>query len=147
MEPVAALATDDFSMDRVARDPVLLSAVEHWERGDMNRIIMGLAGALLAVSTPAFAQDATSNASEKPPTLLSDAELATTRAGQTLIINNQTLKAITSGNVIGGDYVAGDISFNDDAFANFAGIGNFTINTGAQNNLQTAMILTVNVTN
>ena len=81
-----------------------------------------------------------------PPVMLSPTELAETRAGQTVIVNNQTLNAMVSGNVL-GDYAAGDISFNDNAFANFAGIGNFTINTGAQNNLQTAMVLTINVAN
>lgn len=116
----------------------------------MKRLLTGLAGPLLVLATPAVAQEVQTG-SQAPvttdalPILLSAAELAETRGGQTIIINNQTLKAITSGNVIGGDYVAGDISFNNDAFANFAGVGNFTINTGAQNNLQTAMILTVNV--
>ncbi len=116
----------------------------------MKRLLTGLAGPLLALAMPAIAQDAASGApappvTQAPPILLSATELAETRGGQTVVINNQTLKAITSGNVIGGDYSAGDISFNDDAFANFAGVGNFTINTGAQNNLQSAMILTVNV--
>jgi hypothetical protein len=116
----------------------------------MKRLLTSLAGTLIVLATPAVAQEVQADASapattEALPILLSAAELAETRGGQTIIINNQTLKAITSGNVIGGDYVAGDVSFNDDAFANFAGVGNFTINTGAQNNLQTAMILTVNV--
>ncbi|VXC91263.1 hypothetical protein [Sphingomonas sp. AX6] len=119
----------------------------------MKRIIAtAMTVAMFTISATASAQQsAPDSAPITPdaslPILLSETELATTRGGQTLIINNQTLKAITSGNVIGGDYVAGDISFSDNAFANFAGIGNFTINTGAQNNLQTAMILTVNVTN
>lgn len=116
----------------------------------MKRFLTGLAGPLLVLATPAVAQEVQAGAptpvtTDALPILLSETELAETRGGQTVIINNQTLKAITSGNVIGGDYVAGDVSFNDDAFANFAGVGNFTINTGAQNNLQTAMILTVNV--
>lgn len=116
----------------------------------MKRLLTGLAGPLFVLATPAVAQEVQAGApapvtADALPTLLSEAELAETRGGQTVIINNQTLKAITSGNVIGGDYTAGDVSFSDDAFANFAGVGNFTINTGAQNNLQTAMILTVNV--
>ncbi len=116
----------------------------------MKHIWMGVAGTLCVLATPAMAQQVQDEKGEQVaaaslPILLSASELAETRGGQTIVINNQTLKAITSGNVIGGDYVAGDISFNDDAFANFAGVGNFTINTGAQNNLQTAMILTVNV--
>lgn len=78
------------------------------------------------------------------PVLLDEVALRSTRGGQTIIINAQQLNAVTSGNVI-GDYTAGDISFSDNALANFSGIGNFTINTGAQNNLQTAMILTVNI--
>jgi|GEM_PF-4751915 len=113
----------------------------------MNAIKALSATAMLAISAPALAQQSPGGdvPQDAPPIMLSEAELATTRGGQTLIINNQSLTAIASGNVIGGDYVAGDISFADNAFANFAGIGNFTINTGAQNNLQTAMILTINV--
>ncbi len=115
----------------------------------MKRIWTGMAAAIGVLATPAMAQQVQVEGEQVAvaslPILLSASELAETRGGQTIVINNQTLKAITSGNVIGGDYVAGDISFNDDAFANFAGVGNFTINTGAQNNLQTAMILTVNV--
>ncbi len=118
----------------------------------MKPIMMGAGAFLLLLSAPAYGQTASVEPASPAeatalPILLSATELAETRGGQTVIVNNQTLTAITSGNVINGNYVAGDISFNDNAFANFAGIGNFTVNTGAQNNLQTAMILTVNVTN
>ena len=58
---------------------------------------------------------------------------------------NQTLVAITSGNVIAGDYVAGNVSLSDNALSNFSGIGNVLINTGAQVSLQTGMNVTINV--
>jgi hypothetical protein len=76
---------------------------------------------------------------------LDDATLGDLRGGQTIIVGNQTLTAITSGNVLNGDYVAGAISLSDNAFANFNGIGNLAINTGAQVSLQSGMSVVINV--
>ncbi|MGC6400256.1 hypothetical protein ACNI3Q_06700 [Sphingomonas sp. FW199] len=78
------------------------------------------------------------------PAQLAETELAALRGGQTIVVNNQTLAATTSGNIM-GDNVAGNISLADNALSNFNGIGNFVINTGAQNNLQAGMTLTVTV--
>lgn len=76
---------------------------------------------------------------------LDDARLADLRGGQTIVVGNQTLTAITTGNVLNGDYVAGAISLSDNAFANFNGIGNLAINTGAQVSLQSGMSVVINV--
>lgn len=97
-----------------------------------------------AETSPEQAVPIDAPASQRLPILLDTDELQASRGGTTIIVNNQTLSAVNSGNVL-GDFVAGDVFFSDNALSNFSGIGNFTINTGAQNNLQTGMILTVNI--
>lgn len=76
---------------------------------------------------------------------VADSELDKLRGGQELVITNQTLVAVTSGNTINGNYTAGDISLSDFALSNFNGVGNLLINTGGQVSLQTGMNLTINV--
>lgn len=76
---------------------------------------------------------------------LTDSQLADLRGGEALVVSNQTLTAITSGNVINGNYTAGNVSLSDQALSNFNGVGNLLINTGAQVSLQTGMNLTINV--
>ncbi|WPZ02605.1 hypothetical protein T8S45_07005 [Blastomonas marina] len=80
------------------------------------------------------------------PLLLSEEELAETRGKATIVINDQDLKGIVSGNSL-GDYVAGSILLSDNALSNFTGVGNFLFNTGAQNNLQAGMTLTITIEN
>lgn len=110
-------------------------------------LMLGVTAGLIATASPALADEPVpATAPVAPPILLSLEDLSQTRGGQTVIVNNQTLTAITAGNSI-GDYIAGAINFSDNALSNFTGIGNFTLNTGAQNNLQTGMILTINITN
>ena len=76
---------------------------------------------------------------------LTEKDLADNRAGQTVVAGNQTLTAVTTGNVLNGNYVAGSIVLSDQALSNFNGVGNFAINTGAQVSLQSGLNLTVNV--
>lgn len=76
---------------------------------------------------------------------LSDADLAEHRGGESIAVANQTLKAITSGNIINGNVAAGPITLSDGALSNFNGVGNFAINTGAQVSLQSGMNLTINI--
>lgn len=78
--------------------------------------------------------------------VLDASELQNQRGGQTLVVGNQTLNAVSSGNVLNGDYSAGAISFSDNAFANFNGLGNVAINTGAQVSLQSGMNVIINIT-
>jgi hypothetical protein len=107
------------------------------------------ASALVAISAPAAAAEAPDqeqiNQTAKPQHMLSDQELNEERGGEALIVTNQTLTAITQGNVISGDFLAGDVSLSDNALSNFNGIGNIMINTGAQVSLQTGMNLTINI--
>lgn len=59
------------------------------------------------------------------------------------ILSNQELTATNSDNVIGGSVQSGDIQFSGQSLGGFSGIGNFVLNTGAQNNLQGS--ITINV--
>jgi hypothetical protein len=75
---------------------------------------------------------------------LTDDDLLQLRGGQAIVVGNQTLTAISNGNAFNGNYAAGNISLTDNALSNFNGLGNLLINTGAQNNLQSAMNVTIN---
>ncbi len=83
-------------------------------------------------------------AAETAPEVLSLEELSEARGGTSIVVNNQTLTAITSGNSI-DDYLAGTINLSDNALSSFSGVGNFLFNTGAQNSLQTGMTLTITI--
>jgi hypothetical protein len=76
---------------------------------------------------------------------LSDGDLGDLRGGDAIVVGTQTLTAINSGSVINGNYAAGNIRISDNALSNFNGLGNLVINTGAQNNLQSAMNVTINI--
>jgi len=90
---------------------------------------------------------ASASAAEEPALgePLTDADLGELRGGQTIVLGNQTLNAITSGNSLRGDYTAGDVTLSDNALSAFTGMGNFAINTGAQVSLQSGMNVVINV--
>ncbi len=77
--------------------------------------------------------------------MMSDTELNAQRGGEALVVTNQTLTAITQGNVLNGGFLAGNVSLSDSALSSFNGVGNILINTGAQVSLQTGMNLTINI--
>ena len=76
--------------------------------------------------------------------ILEDGDLLQLRGGHAIVVGNQTLTAISNGNAFTGNYTAGSIALADNALSNFNGLGNLVINTGAQNNLQSAMNVTIN---
>jgi len=80
------------------------------------------------------------------PERLDPAELGSARARATIVINQQQIDGVVQGNSL-GDFQAGEITLSDNAFSNFSGVGNFLFNTGAQNNLQAGMVLTITVEN
>ncbi len=82
---------------------------------------------------------------ERKSPMLKDNELDTLRGGQSLVITNQTMESIVSGNVLKGDYAAGAVTLSDFALSNFNGVGNLLINTGAQVSAQSGMNLTINL--
>jgi hypothetical protein len=126
----------------------------------MKNIPLAMIGSALALATPAYAEDAAKTvptstqpaATQGSPKIddgptLSNADLDQLRGGESVVVTNQTLTAITSGNIIEGNYSAGNVSLSDNAFSNFNGLGNVLINTGAQVSLQTGMNVTINVNN
>ena len=60
------------------------------------------------------------------------------------VLTEQTLNAVNSGNSVTGDTVgSGQVNIGANAFAGYNGVGNFVINTGHNNNLQSSMNVTV----
>jgi hypothetical protein len=96
------------------------------------------------LSAPDVALLLPKDVSTPPETTLADGDLIELRGGQAIVVGNQTLTAISNGNAFNGNYVAGSIALTDNALSNFNGLGNLVINTGAQNNLQSAMNVTIN---
>ena len=98
-----------------------------------------------AVPAEAYAAPAIAVRPERKSPMLKDRELDTLRGGQSLVITNQTMDSIVSGNVLKGDYTAGAVTLSDFALSNFNGVGNLLINTGAQVSAQSGMNLTINL--
>ncbi|MEO9468235.1 hypothetical protein [Parasphingorhabdus sp.] len=84
-------------------------------------------------------------ASDLLSSVLSPEELNRMSSGNQIAINTQSLIAENTGNTINGDYTAGDVSFDGDAFSGFSGLGNIVVNTGAQSSLQAGMSITINI--
>ncbi len=110
-------------------------------------VTLEAAPVLLTASEPAAATIAATEPAAEPAEFasVSDDELGGLRGGESMTIANQTLVAITSGNVIGGDYIGGSVSLSDFALSNFNGVGNLLINTGGQVSIQSGMNLIINV--
>jgi hypothetical protein len=61
-----------------------------------------------------------------------------------VMITEQTLTAVNSGNTVIGDTVSsGEVNLGSGAFSGYSGLGNFVINTGHNNNLQSSMSVSV----
>ena len=118
-------------------------------------IALAAAGSVCAqeqpISTPAktpvpgFAPPA--QTTTQMPATIDDTELAglNGRQGSTsTILSEQDLTAVNNGNTITATTVgSGPITLGPGAFDGFAGVGNFVINSGHNNNLQGA--LTINI--
>ncbi|HEY8617348.1 hypothetical protein [Phenylobacterium sp.] len=78
---------------------------------------------------------------------LSLAEMEGASGGQGVsveVLTRQQLSGTTSGNTVNaGTLTSGDVSFGAEALDGFNGIGNFVINTGANNTLQGAINISV----
>jgi len=88
---------------------------------------------------------ATSTSSRRP---LDDRLLSAFNGGQAIVaISNQNLTAVNSGNSVNANNVTnGPVSVDANAFSGFAGMGNFVINTGNNNNLQGSMSVNIIMT-
>jgi len=103
------------------------------------------ASPMLSYAVPVDAAPAIPARAERRSPMLNDSELDTQRGGQSLVITNQTMDSIVSGNILKGDYTAGAVTLSDFALSNFNGVGNLLINTGAQVSAQSGMNLTINL--
>jgi len=63
------------------------------------------------------------------------------------VLTQGSLNAVNSGNSVSGNVVSsGDLNIGANAFSGYQGIGNFVINTGHNNNLQSNMSVSVVIT-
>ena len=118
----------------------------------LSRLTIGLLlAAGLASASLAFAEEVPS--STQTASVGGQAELLTSDDMQGLaggtgvdvhVITEGTLDAVNSGNSVSGDVVgSGQIDIGANAFAGYSGLGNFVINSGHNNNLQSSMNVSV----
>jgi hypothetical protein len=63
---------------------------------------------------------------------------------EVIVITDQVLTANNNGNTVIGDTVgSGDVTLGAGAFSGYSGLGNFVINTGHNNNLQSSMNVSI----
>lgn len=72
-------------------------------------------------------------------------QLDSTRGGQSevFILSEQNLSAVNGSQMQGGVIGSGQIYLDGGAFSSFDGVGNFILNTGHQNNIQSAINLSI----
>lgn len=116
----------------------------------MTTILKGavLAGALAFANTAAA--DELPSAQDLPDDGMTELSLEDmdALAGGTgvdiVMITDQTLTATNTGNTVTGDVVgSGQVNLGSGAFSGYSGLGNFVINTGHNNNLQSTMSVSV----
>jgi hypothetical protein len=121
------------------------------------RVIICLITTLLSsAAVAAEAQSVLPAAPETPPSQaeprapLSPEEMESASGGQGValqVTTQQQLTGTTSGNTVtAGVLNSGDVSFGAEALDGFSGIGNFVINTGANNTLQGAINISIATT-
>ena len=72
------------------------------------------------------------------------ADLAGQGDGPVGVLTEQTLTALNTGNsVVGANVGSGAISIDQNAFSGFDGIGNFVINSGHNNTLQSSLSVSI----
>jgi hypothetical protein len=107
--------------------------------------VASLAGASLAAAEEAPPPAPAANLVE--PEVLSPEDMASLSGGtgvEVVVITEGTLRAVNSGNSIAGDTIgSGQVEIGQGAFSGYAGLGNFVINTGHNNNLQSSMNVSV----
>ncbi len=101
----------------------------------------------LAFAGIASAQEAPSPVSADDAEMLSLEDMAALSGGdgvEVAVITDQTLNAVNAGNSVVGDVVgSGQVTLGSGAFSGYSGLGNFVINTGHNNNLQSSMNVSI----
>lgn len=104
----------------------------------------------LAFASAAFAQENPTSTTAAPAAdeeVMSTDDLGALSGGTGVdvnVITEQTLTAVNTGNTVTGQTVtSGQINIGANAFSGFEGVGNFMMNTGHNNNLQSSMNVSV----
>lgn len=101
----------------------------------------------LAYASVAAAQEAPTPVSADEAEMLSLEDMAALSGGdgvEIVVITDQTLNAVNANNTVRGDVVSsGQVSLGSGAFSGYSGLGNFVINTGHNNNLQSSMNVSI----
>ena len=113
-----------------------------------------LVAAVLATAGAASAQEAlpasASQADVGETELMSSEDMDALSGGtgvEVIVDTDQFLHATNNGNSVTGDTVgSGQVTIGSGAFSGYDGIGNFVINTGHNNNLQSSMNVSVVLT-
>lgn len=102
---------------------------------------------VLASAGAAAAQEAPAPASLDESEVLSVEDLDALAGGTGVtaaVLTEQTLNAVNSGNSVNAETVgSGQINVGANAFSGYSGVGNFVMNTGHNNNLQSSMSVSI----
>jgi len=126
--------------------------MSRWKIGGLAGLIaLGASGAALAEDPPAARPAPLASIADAPGTespvvegaVIDEAELGAISGGQGVVVealSNQQLSASNSGSIEANQVATGNVDFST---GDYAGIGNFVVNTGNNNNLQG--VISVNV--
>lgn len=107
-----------------------------------------LASAGAAAAQEPLATPAPAPAGEAEVLSLDDMDALSGGTGVEVVVDTgQVLTATNTGNTVTGDVVgSGEVNIGSGAFSGYDGIGNFVINTGHNNNLQSSMNISIVLT-
>ncbi|MCX7360118.1 MAG: hypothetical protein NT015_18510, partial [Alphaproteobacteria bacterium] len=109
-------------------------------------VLVSASAASAQEALPASASQANAGGTE----LLSSEDMDALSGGtgvEVIVDTDQFLNATNNGNTVTGDTVgSGQVTISSGAFSGYDGIGNFVINTGHNNNLQSSMNVSVVLT-
>lgn len=109
-----------------------------------------IASAVLASAGAAGAQETSPLPTSTQEEVMSAEDLGELSGGTGVtvaVLTEQTLGAVNAGNTVTGQTVgSGAVNIASGAFSGFDGVGNFVINTGHNNNLQSSMNVSVVLT-
>ncbi|HWT52805.1 MAG TPA: hypothetical protein VN113_11590, partial [Caulobacter sp.] len=103
-----------------------------------------IAAAILVAPTPVVEKRAEVPASARPSPLVGP-ELDDVRGGeaQAIVLTEQNLNAANSGHIQASVVGSGAVNIDGAALSNFDGVGNFVMNTGHLNNIQSSLSVTI----
>jgi hypothetical protein len=115
----------------------------HSSRSKTMFALVVIAAALVAAPPLVAAEPPPAPAAVQAP--LPTAELDDVRGGQGEVVSltEQNLSATNSGQIQADVVGSGAIGIDGAAFSNFTGVGNFVMNTGHLNNIQSSLSVTI----